>query len=60
MDNLENSTDALEFTGGGRFIGNSGQASSQQYGIWLANGVCYDVTLAAANNALTSYTDGCH
>jgi hypothetical protein len=60
VDDLENSTDALEFTGGGVLIGNSGQASSQQYSIFGSNGVCYDVTLTAANNALTSYTDGCH
>jgi len=60
VDDLENSTDALEFTGGGVLIGNSGQASSQQYSIFGSNGVCYDVTLTAANNALTNYTDGCH
>jgi len=60
VDDLENSTDALEFTTSGFLIGNSGQASSQQYSIFGSNGVCYDVTLAAANNALTSYTDGCH
>ncbi len=60
VDNLVNTTDALQFTSGGFLIGNSGQASSQQYSIFGSNGVCYDVTLTAANNALTSYTDGCH
>lgn len=58
MDNLVNSTDALDIAGG--FItGNSGQASSQQYSIF-GNGVCYDLTLAAANNALASITNGCN
>lgn len=59
VDNLVNTTDALEIAGG-FIVGNSGQASSQQYSILGSNGVCYDVTLAAAANALTSVTDGCH
>lgn len=60
VDNLVNTTDALEISSGGFVIGNSGQASSQQYSVFGSNGTCYDITLAGANNELASVTDGCH
>jgi hypothetical protein len=59
VDNLVNSTDALKIAGNS-IVGNSGQASSQEYSILGSNGVCYDITLTGANNLLTGVLDGCH
>jgi len=59
LDNLENSTDDLEISGAGSIIGNSGQLSSQQYTLYNSTGYCYDETLTAASNKLTSFGNGC-
>jgi peptide N-acetyl-beta-D-glucosaminyl asparaginase amidase A len=52
------STDTLNFDASGNFSGNSGQASSQSY-LFQDLVSCYDVTLTAANNVLTSVQQGC-
>lgn len=53
------STDALQFDANFNLIGNSGQASFNHYFQNNSLGGCYDLTLDAANNALTSINYKC-
>jgi hypothetical protein len=52
-------TDTLEFDANFNLIGNSGQSSQQHYFFYDSDGVCYDLTLTAANNVLTGVKNGC-
>lgn len=54
-------TDTLEFDASFNFLGNSGQASSQDYISFDSRGGCYSKKLIAENNVLTGVSrgDGC-
>jgi hypothetical protein len=54
-------TDTLEFDASFNFLGNEGQASSQEYVSFDSLGGCYSKKLTAANNVLTDISsgDGC-
>ena len=52
-------TDTLEFDSNFNLIGNTGQSSQQHYFFNDSDGVCYDLTLTAANNVLTGIQNGC-
>jgi hypothetical protein len=51
-------TDTLNFDASGNFTGNSNQSSSQNYFQSNSTGYCYSRDITAANNVLTSVTDG--
>ena len=51
-------TDTLEFDASFNFLGNQGQASSQDYVSFDSLGVCYSKKLTAANNVLTDISSG--
>ena len=52
-------TDTLEFTSSGGLLGNMGQSSAQQYKYYDSTGIAYSCDLDAANNVLTSFSQGC-
>jgi len=52
-------TDTLELDANFNITGNTGQSSQQHYFFNDSDGVCYDLTLTAANNALTGIQHGC-
>jgi hypothetical protein len=58
-DNKVNSTDTLQLDSSFNLAGNSGQKSSQKYSYADSRGGNYSCKLAAANNTLTSVSDGC-
>jgi hypothetical protein len=58
-DNKVNSTDTLQLDSSFNLVGNSGQKSSQKYSYADSRGGNYSCKLAAANNTLTSVSDGC-
>jgi hypothetical protein len=51
-------TDTLEFDASFNFLGNQGQASSQDYVSFDSLGGCYSKKLTAANNVLTDISGG--
>ena len=51
-------TDTLEFNSSFQIIGNENQSSAQKYYDNNLNGYCYSRSLTAANNVLTSITNG--
>ena len=51
-------TDTLEFDASFNFLGNEGQASSQDYVSFDSLGACYSKKLTAANNVLTGISSG--
>ena len=57
--NEVNTTDTLNFDSSGNFTGNSNQKSGQHYFTAGTNG-CYDKTIMAANNILTSSMQACN
>ena len=58
-DNKVNSTDTLLLDSSFNLVGNTGQKSSQKYSYADSRGGNYSCKLAAANNTLTSVSDGC-
>src|SRR5271168_560794 len=58
-DNKVNSTDTLQLDSSFNLVGNTGQKSSQKYSYADSRGGNYSCKLAAANNTLTSVSDGC-
>ena len=58
-DNKVNSTDTLQLDSSFNLVGNSGQKSSQKFSYADSRGGNYSCKLAAANNTLTSVSDGC-
>src|SRR5271170_3916326 len=59
VDNKVNTTDTLQFDSSFNFLGHTGQQSSQKYSYLDSRGNEYSCKLAAANNVLTSVSDGC-
>ena len=59
-DNVVTPTDTLKLNSSGQIIGNSGEKNSQHYVDFNSNGGCYDRSLRAANNILTSVQYGCN
>jgi hypothetical protein len=51
--------DTLEFDSGFNFLGNTGQASAEQYNYFDSSGTVYNCAIAAAANALTGFDPGC-
>ncbi len=58
VQNRVTTTDTLNFNSSGVFIGNSGQASAQTYFGSNSTGYCYSRGITAANNVLTTITNG--
>jgi hypothetical protein len=58
VQNRVTTTDTLNFDSSGGFTGNSGQASAQSYFVSNSTGYCYSRDLTAANNVLTTITNG--
>jgi hypothetical protein len=58
-DNKVNSTDTLQLDSSFNLVGNTGQKSSQKYSYADSRAGNYSCKLAAANNTLTSISDGC-
>lgn len=58
-DNKVNSTDTLQLDSSFSLIGNTGQKSSQKYSYVDSRGDNYSCKLTAANNTLTSVSEGC-
>jgi hypothetical protein len=58
LDSID-TTDTLKLNAQGQLIGHSGQASSADYRTKATGVHCFERTLAAANNELTSDTKGC-
>jgi len=59
VDNVVSSMDTLQLDSSFNLIGNSGQKSSQKYSYVDSRGGDYSCTLTAANNTLTSVSEGC-
>lgn len=59
VDNKVNSTDTLQFDSSFNLLGHSGQKSSQKYSYIDSRGGDYSCKLTAANNTLTSVSEGC-
>jgi len=51
-------TDTLEFNSSGYITGNEDQSNAQTYYEYDSNGYCWNRTITAANNVLTSVTGG--
>jgi hypothetical protein len=59
VDNTVSSTDNLQLNSSFNITGNSGQKSSQTYNSVDSRGGEYSCKLTAANNTLTSISEGC-
>jgi hypothetical protein len=59
VHNHVDSTDLLDLSASFSITGNSGQQSSQHYTSFDTRGREYDCSIAAQNNALTSFSEGC-
>jgi len=59
LSNAGQHVDTLEFDSAGDFLGNTGQASSQQYNYFDSTGKSYDCSLTAVANVLTAFSPGC-
>jgi hypothetical protein len=59
LSNTENSTDTLLISSSGNLVGNQGQKSTQNYTFTDSTGACYNLTLGAANNALSNVNYVC-
>jgi hypothetical protein len=59
LSNAGQHVDTLEFDSSGDFLGNTGQASSQQYNYFDSTGKSYDCSLTAAADVLTAFSPGC-
>jgi len=62
VQNRVTSTDALDFNSSGQITGNQNQSSAQNYFASDSTGYCYSRDITAADNVLTSVTNGigCH
>lgn len=58
LENRVKTTDALDVSNQGFITGNQDQASSQDFFVSNSTGYCYSRDITAANNVLTSVTDG--
>ena len=58
MHNGVTPTDTLEFNSSFQITGNENQSSAQSYYAYNNAGYCYSKSLTAANNILTSITNG--
>ena len=58
VQNRVTPTDTLEFDSSFNLIGNENQSSAQTYFASDSSGYCYSRSIAAANNVLTSVTNG--
>jgi hypothetical protein len=59
VDNTVDSTDTVQLDSSFNLVGHSGQKSSQKYSSIDSRGGDYSCTLTAANNTLTSVSEGC-
>ncbi len=59
LRNEVGSTDTLDFDPSFNFLGHSGQSSSQTYLAFGSNGGCYEQSITARNDVLTSVKNGC-
>jgi len=59
VDNKVNTTDTLQLDSSFNLLGHTGQRSSQKYSYLDSRGGEYSCKLVAANNVLTSISDGC-
>jgi len=58
LNNQVTPTDALDFNSSFQITGNQNQSSAQTYYTYDMTGYCYSKSLTAANNILTSITEG--
>jgi hypothetical protein len=58
LSNEVHATDTLNWDSGGNFIGPTGANTTQTYRLHTSRGFCWNRTIAAASQVLTSVTDG--